>query len=103
MLRNLIILFIVFLVIRYIRQQWIRMKETSRSSESTQKKKNPYEVLGVSSKASIEEIKKAYRAKCKENHPDGVTHMSKELQYLAEKKMKEINEAYQAIRKLRGV
>lgn len=31
---------------------------------------NPYEVLGLSSKASQNEAKKAYRVLCRKHHPD---------------------------------
>lgn len=50
---------------------------------------NFYDVLGVSKSASQEEIKKAYRKKAMQYHPDR-NKGDKE----AEKKFKEINEAY---------
>lgn len=50
---------------------------------------DPYKVLGVSVGATQEEIKKAYRRKTKEYHPD--THPNDPN---ATKKMTEINEAY---------
>lgn len=50
---------------------------------------NPYEVLGIEKGASKEEIKKAYRKKAKEYHPDLHPDDPK-----AAEKMNEINEAY---------
>ena len=61
---------------------------------------DPYSVLGVSSNASDEEIKKAYRELARKYHPDN--YQDNPLADLAEEKMKAINEAYEAIQKMRG-
>jgi len=58
--------------------------------------RDPYSVLGVSPTATDDEIKKAYRALAKKYHPD-VNNGSPE----AEKRMKEVNEAYSAVMKMR--
>lgn len=57
---------------------------------------DPYRVLGVSPNASEDEIKKAYRALAKKYHPD-VNNGSAQ----AEARMKEVNEAYSQIMKMR--
>jgi len=57
--------------------------------------KNPYEVLGVNKNATDEEIKKAYRELARKYHPDN--YGDNPLSDLAEEKMQEINEAYDAI------
>ena len=62
--------------------------------------KDPYSVLGVSASASDEEIKKAYRELARKYHPDN--YQNNPLADLAEEKMKEINEAYDAITRQRG-
>ena len=57
---------------------------------------DPYRVLGVSPQATDDEVKKAYRALAKKYHPD-VNNGSAE----AEARMKEVNEAYSTVMKLR--
>lgn len=60
---------------------------------------DPYSVLGVSSGASDDEIKRAYRELARKYHPDN--YQDNPLADLAEEKMKQINEAYEAIQKMR--
>lgn len=62
--------------------------------------KDPYEVLGVSRTASDSEIRTAYRELVKKYHPDN--YANNPLADLASEKMKEVNEAYDAITKSRG-
>ncbi len=57
--------------------------------------KNPYEILGIDKNATDEQVKEAYRALAKKYHPD--QYANNELADLAAEKMKEINEAYDAI------
>ena len=57
--------------------------------------RDPYEVLGVSKNATDDEIKNAYRELARKYHPDNYT--DNPLSDLAGEKMKEINEAYDAI------
>lgn len=61
--------------------------------------KDPYKVLGVSPSDGDDEIKKAYRELARKYHPDNYTDPN--LSELAEEKMKEINEAYDAVKKMR--
>ncbi len=57
-------------------------------------KSDYYDILGVSKGASSDEIKKAYRKQALEWHPDRHQGVDKEA---AEKRFKEINEAYQIL------
>jgi molecular chaperone DnaJ len=59
---------------------------------------NPYEILGVSSDCSEEELKKAYKQKCFEYHPDRFAAESPEKQKEAEEQFKKIQNAYNSIK-----
>ncbi|MBQ1351993.1 MAG: DnaJ domain-containing protein [Oscillospiraceae bacterium] len=61
---------------------------------------DPYGILGISSNASDEEVKRAYRELARKYHPDN--YQNNPLADLAEEKMKEINEAYDAIMRMRN-
>ena len=56
-------------------------------------------ILGLDGAFNKAEIQKAYKQKMKEYHPDKISNMAEELQNLALKRTKEINEAYEFFRK----
>ncbi|MCL2228109.1 MAG: DnaJ domain-containing protein [Oscillospiraceae bacterium] len=61
---------------------------------------DPYKILGVASSASDDEVKKAYRELVRKYHPDN--YHDNPLSDLAQEKMKEVNEAYDAITRMRS-
>ncbi len=61
--------------------------------------RDPYQVLGVPSTATDEEVKKAYRNLARKYHPDN--YHDNPLADLAQERMKEINEAYETIQSQR--
>ncbi len=62
-----------------------------------------YQVLGLNSSASNKELKKAYRKMALENHPDKVGHLGEDIRQAAEEKFRQINLAYEKIKKQRGI
>lgn len=64
---------------------------------------NAYKILGIDPSATDEEVKRAYREMAKKNHPDLVGNLGEEVRQAAERKFQEINAAYEAIRKQRGM
>ena len=64
---------------------------------------DPYRVLGVSPQATDDEVKKAYREAAKKHHPDKVGHLGEDVRKAAEEKFARVNEAYDRIKKARGM
>lgn len=64
---------------------------------------NDYKILEVSPDATDEEVKKAYRAAAKKHHPDKVSHLGEDVRKAAEEKFAKVNEAYERIKKARGI
>lgn len=65
---------------------------------------NPYDVLGVSSKANDEEIKQQYRRLVREHHPDALVAKGVPPEFLAasSRRLAAINVAYESILSERG-
>lgn len=61
--------------------------------------RNNYSILGVTESASAEELKKSYRKLVLRYHPD----TTKEDKILAAKKFQEVQDAYDAIRQIKGI
>lgn len=62
-----------------------------------------YKILGIEESATDEEVKKAYRKMAVTFHPDKVASMGEEYQKGAKEKFQKIQEAYEAIKKRRGM
>lgn len=62
-----------------------------------------YTVLGITAKATDEEVKTAYRKMALKHHPDRVASLGEDVRRAAEKKFQEINNAKEQIYKARGL
>ena len=61
--------------------------------------KEPHEILGISRDATPAEIKSAYKELAGKYHPDKVLHLGDEFRILAERRFKEIQDAYEQLTK----
>ena len=62
-----------------------------------------YAVLGISPNATDDEVKTAYRRMAMKNHPDKVASLGPEVQKAAEEKFRQIQDAYETIKRQRGM
>lgn len=76
---------------------------SSSRSENRSTLENDYKILEVSPDATDDEVKKAYRAAAKKHHPDKVSHLGEDVRKAAEIKFAQVNEAYERIKKSRGM
>jgi DnaJ like chaperone protein len=76
-----------------------RERSSRAQAESSESSFDPYEILGIGSSASGEEIQAAYKARMHEYHPDKVAHLGEELQKVAHRKTVEIQRAHEQLRK----
>ena len=62
-----------------------------------------YQILEVAPTATDDELKKAYRRLALKHHPDTVASLGSDVQKAAEEKFKQISEAYELIKRERGI
>ena len=103
-------LIVLILMIRYLKRlrrepsrharEGGEQQDTSDNSRQTSgSPRTPYEILGVPPNAGREEIRSAYLNLAGRYHPDKVAHLGKEFQEMAEKRFKEIQNAYERLAK----
>jgi len=62
-----------------------------------------YKVLEIDRNVADEEVKKAYRRMAVKYHPDKVNYLGEEFRKAANEKFQKVNEAYERIKKERGI
>lgn len=65
--------------------------------------KSAYKILEITPEATDVEVKKAFKKMAIKYHPDKVTHLGEDFQKAANEKFKEVNVAYERIKKERGL
>lgn len=86
------------------RQAFRQKREKEKNGAETggaqrQTTDDPHTILGVAPGATPEEIRRAYRTLAAQYHPDKVAHLGEEFRTLAEQRFKEIQQAYEALRR----
>jgi uncharacterized membrane protein YkvA (DUF1232 family) len=74
-------------------------EKKEREAPSDDAERDPFKILGVEPGASSKEIKAAYRRAVAKYHPDKVTHLGREFQDLAHRKLVAIQRAYDTLMK----
>jgi hypothetical protein len=104
MIRNLLFaIFILALVWIYIwmkarYQEYARTQQSPHPPPTADEEQYYAEILELNEPPTPSEIKRLYREQIAKYHPDKVQHLAPEFRNLADKKAKQINEAYQYFR-----
>jgi hypothetical protein len=72
-----------------------------KSEEAAQQENEWWRVLGIAPHASLDEIRRAYRRRIKQCHPDRVAGLAPELRELAERCARTLNVAYNEANRVR--
>jgi uncharacterized membrane protein YkvA (DUF1232 family) len=109
---DIIFVYALWRIFKYLRQRpsgyqdyYYQSRQSFEQNQGSSEKQthtqdspdDPYTILNVPRGASPEEIKKAYRELANKYHPDKVVHLGDEFRELAEKRFKEIEEAYRKL------
>ena len=78
----------------------LNMENGARANSNIE---DAYKVLGLSSTATDDEVKVAYRKMALKHHPDRVATLGEDIRKAAEKKFQDINDAKERIFKARGL
>lgn len=78
----------------------LNMENGARTNSNIE---DAYKVLGLSSTATDDEVKVAYRKMALKHHPDRVATLGEDIRKAAEKKFQDINDAKERIFKARGL
>lgn len=100
---------------KVVAEEITALKEVARSMGMTESEANSmlnlggnsveeaYKVLEIAATATDDEVKKAYRRLALKHHPDTVASLGPDVQKASEEKFKQITEAYELIKKNRGM
>ncbi|MGM0599503.1 MAG: DnaJ domain-containing protein [Candidatus Rifleibacteriota bacterium] len=80
-----------------------RKKSSAPKGETKENITDPYEILGVSRTADFKAIKALYLQKIRQYHPDLVENLGPEIKKTAQKESQKLNEAFEKIKKEKGI
>lgn len=77
--------------------EWVEQPEAEEVTPLPVAEPDPWAMLGVAPGTAVAEVRKAFRALMTQYHPDKVAHLAPEFRELAERKSRQITEAWERI------
>jgi hypothetical protein len=96
------LLMVIGLVLGHLYDMGVFSPRSERPPPPAPATPDPFAALGVASSASDEAVEAAYRRRMSEYHPDRVATAAPEIRELAERRARELNQAYDEIKRQRG-